>query len=147
MCWWYALDSTRQMQFMVGNALFCPCWELQRMATCYVIEIVKHALLSGRNQRKPQSCLRKVESKTTTSWRSSVLMRTLTKASVSGCQHLLKVISMMISLSLWMQQHLSISPSMSQISDCLLLPWNWAGRTCLTVPTGHLCRSSNRRES
>lgn len=63
-------------------------------------------------------------------------------ASPEGYKHDDLLVSLDVS-----QKHLSISPSKSQIIDCLLLSWNWADRTCLAVPKGHLCRSSNRRES
>lgn len=67
-----------------------------------------------------------------------------TKASLSGCQHLPESYrhdDFLASLDL-SQQCSAISPNKNQKADCLLLPWSWPGRTCLTAPTCHLSRSS-----
>lgn len=67
-----------------------------------------------------------------------------TKASLSECQHLPESFrhdDFLASLNL-SQQCSAISPNKNQKVDCLLLPWSWPGRTCLTAPTYHLSRSS-----
>lgn len=56
------------------NSLWEMHYSVQEMATYYVLETVKHILLSGRIQRKPQPCLRKVRSKTVTVGRILVSM-------------------------------------------------------------------------
>lgn len=67
-----------------------------------------------------------------------------TNAILSMCQHLPEGYGhddFLASLDL-SQQRSAVSPDKNQKVDCLLLPWSWPGRTCLTAPTWHLSRSS-----